>query len=88
MELIKASVIATLLVLLLLPGPGFSRGRSLHVKKMGSSDIIYEIDYRGPETHTYLPPPNRAGGRPGVHHKTTTAARHKSQPINGKKIVG
>lgn len=22
---------------------------------------IYEIDYRGPETHSYRPPPNRSG---------------------------
>ncbi|KAK6126032.1 hypothetical protein DH2020_040146 [Rehmannia glutinosa] len=77
MEL-KASLIGTLLLfLLLLTVPGFSRG-TLHVKIMGSE--IYDIDYRGPETHTYIPPPNRAGDRPRIHHQTSMA-RRKSKRI-------
>ncbi|PIN10525.1 hypothetical protein CDL12_16880 [Handroanthus impetiginosus] len=80
MEL-KASIIWILLLFLMLHVSGSSRG-SLQVKNMGSE--IYEIDYRGPETHTYIPPPNR--GRPRIHHQTTVA-RHKSKR-NVKKIVG
>ncbi|KAL3623315.1 hypothetical protein CASFOL_032131 [Castilleja foliolosa] len=82
----KASLIVTLLLfILLLVGPGFSR-RTLGVKNMNSENI-YEIDYRGPETHTYIPPPNLAGARPSIHHQTSTAHRHKSKR-HGKKIVG
>ncbi|GFP89154.1 hypothetical protein PHJA_001059100 [Phtheirospermum japonicum] len=81
----KASLITTiLLLLLLLVGPGFSRG-TLRVKNMESE--IYEIDYRGPETHTYIPPPDRAGDRPRIHHQTSMARRHKSKR-HGKKTVG
>ena len=34
---------------------------------------IYEIDYRGPETHSYLPPPNRSNGRLNIHHQNVNA---------------
>ncbi|XP_042013025.1 uncharacterized protein LOC121761453 [Salvia splendens] len=71
MELLKPSFLCILLLLLLLFfGPGFSAGR-MHAKNMGSE--VYDIDYRGPETHTYNPPPNRAG--PRIPHQ----ARHKSK---------
>ncbi|KAJ0958431.1 hypothetical protein HanPSC8_Chr01g0038911 [Helianthus annuus] len=30
------------------------------------SKEVYDIDYRGPETHSHRPPPNRAGN--GVPH--------------------
>ncbi|KAG8374252.1 hypothetical protein BUALT_Bualt11G0112000 [Buddleja alternifolia] len=58
----KARIIGFLILFLLLSGPGFSKAR-LHVKNAGSD--IYEIDYRGPETHTYIPPPNRDRAGPG-----------------------
>ncbi|KAI3523000.1 hypothetical protein L2E82_05599 [Cichorium intybus] len=49
------------LLFLLFAMPAFSRGRlKLPTAKLNSE--IYEIDYRGPETHSYKPPPNRSGG--------------------------
>ncbi|KAL1541286.1 hypothetical protein AAHA92_25528 [Salvia divinorum] len=65
--------ILCILLFLLLSGPGFSAGR-MHAKNMGSE--VYDIDYRGPETHTYNPPPNRAG--PRIPHQAGSA-RHKSK---------
>ncbi|KAL2514390.1 uncharacterized protein Fot_28361 [Forsythia ovata] len=80
MEL-KARFIVTLLIFLLLlnVSPCFSRGK-LNLKALDSE--IYEIDYRGPETHTYIPPPNRSGDRPKIHHQTSMI-RHKS---NGSRV--
>ncbi|KAL4591978.1 hypothetical protein LXL04_004955 [Taraxacum kok-saghyz] len=46
---------------LLFAMPAFSRGRSkLPTRKLNTE--VYEIDYRGPETHSYMPPPDRSGG--------------------------
>ncbi|GJU54602.1 hypothetical protein Tco_1228316 [Tanacetum coccineum] len=54
------SCIATFFILfLLLVVPSSS--------KEGLGSEIYEIDYRGPETHSQRPPPNRYGNAP--HHK-------------------
>ncbi|KAL8094742.1 uncharacterized protein LOC141692550 [Apium graveolens] len=54
----------------------------------GMDTGIYEIDYRGPETHTYtLPPPNK--GRAKSHSKskgllmTARKARANAKKING-----
>ncbi|KAL0333349.1 UNVERIFIED_CONTAM: hypothetical protein Sangu_1491100 [Sesamum angustifolium] len=85
----KNSCIGTLrLFFLLLLGavPAFSIGR-LHAKNMGTE--IYDIDYRGPETHTYIPPPNRAGPRPRIHYQTSMARRRsklRNDRPNGRKI--
>ncbi|KAI7998816.1 hypothetical protein LOK49_LG10G01788 [Camellia lanceoleosa] len=53
---------------------------------------IYDIDYRGPETHSYIPPPNRSGGKQYIHQESTVTHR-KSKGLragNGgdKKIHG
>ncbi|KAK6942839.1 hypothetical protein RJ641_028216, partial [Dillenia turbinata] len=69
MEL-KSSLIA-ILVLILLALPCISRGEKVP-SNLGSE--IYEIDYRGPETHSYIPPPYR--GRPYIHHDVM---HHKSK---------
>ncbi|KAL9258906.1 hypothetical protein AKJ16_DCAP00690 [Drosera capensis] len=50
MEL-KRSITTTFLLIILLATSSFSR--ELYVTK---SSEVYDIDYRGPETHTYLPP--------------------------------
>nr|XP_043612876.1 uncharacterized protein LOC122584869 [Erigeron canadensis] len=41
--------------------PAISRSGRFQLKneKLITSEEIYEIDYRGPETHSYRPPPNR-----------------------------
>ncbi|KAK4396326.1 hypothetical protein Sango_1469200 [Sesamum angolense] len=67
MEMINGrTMIATLLLFLLVAVPSFSRGsfsmvvvfaEGLDVKNKDSE--VYVIDYRGPETHTFIPPPNR-----------------------------
>lgn len=46
---------------------------------------IYEIDYRGPETHSYIPPPNRSGGLPFIHGENPRGHR-KSKGLKGGKI--
>ncbi|KVH90458.1 hypothetical protein Ccrd_007493 [Cynara cardunculus var. scolymus] len=45
------------ILFLLFAVPVLCTGR---LKQLNSE--IYEIDYRGPETHSYMPPPNRSGG--------------------------
>ncbi|PNX84500.1 hypothetical protein L195_g040561 [Trifolium pratense] len=48
----------------------FSRGGS---ETLDSE--IYEIDYKGPETHSFVPPPDHSHGNPhSPHHKTPAAA--------------
>lgn len=42
---------------------------------------VYVIDYRGPETHSYIPPPNRSGGRPHVHHRNVVVLHRKSKAL-------
>ncbi|XP_027174733.1 uncharacterized protein LOC113774387 isoform X2 [Coffea eugenioides] len=54
-------------LLFLLLTPCLSRG--MQKKELD----IYEIDYRGPETHSYLPPPNRSNGRHNIHHQNVNA---------------
>ncbi|GAB2272374.1 hypothetical protein Dimus_007199 [Dionaea muscipula] len=86
MEL-KPSITTPFLILLFifLATPSFSKGRTLSesgVDIMSPDPIVYEIDYRGPETHTYLPPPNKDGRI--WHHKTTAGQsvnEHRGQFI-------
>ncbi|XP_051152584.1 uncharacterized protein LOC127266393 [Andrographis paniculata] len=48
---------------------------------IGSSEV-YEIDYRGPETHTYIPPPNRAAGdRPRIHHRRKSKLKKATRNV-------
>lgn len=49
----------------------------------GSLDVsdkeVYEIDYRGPETHSSIPPPDHSHGhRHWVHRETDILSHHKS----------
>lgn len=36
---------------------------------------VYEIDYRGPETHSYIPPPDRAHRQRAMPHRTSKGHR-------------
>ncbi|XP_016471307.1 uncharacterized protein LOC107793459 isoform X1 [Nicotiana tabacum] len=66
------------LVLLLLVAPSVSSSSG----KMELSNVesgIYDIDYRGPETHTNIPPPR--GGRHNSHHQTGILFHHKSKGL-------
>ncbi|GAB2300570.1 hypothetical protein Dimus_034609 [Dionaea muscipula] len=66
MELMKRPAMTMFLVFLLvflLVSPSFCQGRKLPRRTtLGKSmKLVYEIDYRGPETHTFLPPPDWYG---------------------------
>ncbi|KAI3826200.1 hypothetical protein L1987_00245 [Smallanthus sonchifolius] len=55
---LKNCMITVFILFLLLAVPVFS--------KEGLNSEVYDIDYRGPETHSHRPPPNRTGS--GVPH--------------------
>ena len=43
---------------------------------IGESDMVvdtevYEIDYRGPETHSSIPPPDHSHGKPLTHRQSS-----------------
>ncbi|BBH06025.1 hypothetical protein Prudu_017571 [Prunus dulcis] len=68
MEL-KDSTILTFLLLFFLATPCFSRGGS---DVVGTE--VYEIDYRGPETHSSIPPPDHSHGKPLIHKESAMAS--------------
>nr|XP_010326007.1 uncharacterized protein LOC101252623 [Solanum lycopersicum] len=69
--------------LLLLASP--SSGK-MDLSKVNASEI-YEIDYRGPETHTKMPP--QRVGRHNNHHRGTLFHPNATKPgKNGKKNHG
>ncbi|KAI3738334.1 hypothetical protein L2E82_28363 [Cichorium intybus] len=51
---LKSCMTTVFILFLLLAVPGFS--------KEGLGSEVYDIDYRGPETHSHRTPPNRPGG--------------------------
>ncbi|KAG6604438.1 hypothetical protein SDJN03_05047, partial [Cucurbita argyrosperma subsp. sororia] len=53
---------------------------------MGSSSEVYEIDYRGPETHSsHISPPHHSHGRPWiVHHRHPL--HPPPYPLKGSKV--
>ncbi|XP_055808308.1 uncharacterized protein LOC129876852 [Solanum dulcamara] len=94
MEIMKASFICIFLIFLLIAPCSSSSGK-MDLLKMDSQ--IYEIDYRGPETHTYIPPPKGSRGKHNFHHQSMLKHHRKfkglvkaSKPgeISGKKIHG
>ncbi|CAN4118924.1 unnamed protein product [Withania somnifera] len=89
----KASFMCIFLIFLLI-APCSSSGK-IDLLKMDSE--IYEIDYRGPETHTYIPPPKGSRGKHNFHHQSMLKhdrkfkgmkASTKPGEISGKKIHG
>ncbi|OVA18123.1 hypothetical protein BVC80_1835g536 [Macleaya cordata] len=91
---LKFSVAFLSVLLLVLTRPTLSQGRSDAMDLMNNNDM-YEIDYRGPETHSHVPPPYRSGDSPFIHHKTTVMASSSSGPkfkgsraLNGGSIHG
>lgn len=67
------SIVVILLTYLLLVAPCFAIGSTFKYTENTNSDV-YEIDYRGPETHNSRPPPETLHGkRPFIHHKTSAA---------------
>ncbi|KAF3960086.1 hypothetical protein ACB098_09G022000 [Castanea mollissima] len=88
MEL-KSSTTTIFFLFLLFTVPYLSRGESDRL------DLeVYQIDYRGPETHSSTPPPAHHHVKPWIHRETAVAAR-KSKGLKGgnlgrkvKKIQG
>jgi hypothetical protein len=57
---------------------------------IGGSEVdleVYQIDYRGPETHSSTPPPDHAHGKPLIHRKSSLAPR-KSKGSRGTGTIG
>ncbi|EEF37135.1 conserved hypothetical protein [Ricinus communis] len=88
---LKSSFTSFFLLYLLLALPCISRGTE--GSQVADSDI-YEIDYRGPETHSSaMPPPGRSHGRPFINRQNAMSSQ-KSKPSsrgdgeNDKKIHG
>ncbi|WCJ34560.1 hypothetical protein M5689_015863 [Euphorbia peplus] len=84
----KSTIISSFLLFLLVL-PHTSRGRY----ESERDSEIYEIDYRGPETHSSaLPPPGRgrSHGRPSINTLNVMSSSPKSKldQQNAKKIHG
>ncbi|KAK2657996.1 hypothetical protein Ddye_011048 [Dipteronia dyeriana] len=64
MELKSTTLLASLFIIFVLSSP-----------KGGSSEVVagevYEIDYKGPETHASIPPPDHSRGKPMIRHEAT-----------------
>ncbi|KAL5740744.1 hypothetical protein ACOSQ2_029924 [Xanthoceras sorbifolium] len=91
MELKSTVASLFLLFLLLLSTPFSSKGGSV-VAAVDSE--VYEIDYRGPETHSSIPPPDHSRGKPMIHREGAMeppkckGLRGCNVAANGKKIHG
>ncbi|KAI3832134.1 hypothetical protein MKX03_001496 [Papaver bracteatum] len=85
---LKFGVAFGFILALVLSRPILSQGiRSNVVELMKSDEKIYEIDYRGPETHSKrIPPPDRSGNGHFNRHKTTSTVKKSS--VNDHKFKG
>ncbi|XP_015086661.1 uncharacterized protein LOC107029730 [Solanum pennellii] len=83
MKLKCSFIVIFFLLLLASPSLSSSSGK-MDLSKVNASEI-YEIDYRGPETHTKIPPPR--GGRHNSHHQLFHHNATKPGK-NGKKNHG
>ncbi|KAJ4704856.1 putative Transmembrane protein [Melia azedarach] len=81
MEL-KSTFTIFFLLFLLLASPFLSTGGTV---ELGSE--VYEIDYRGPETHSSIPPPDHSSGKPTVHRESTAMAP-KCKGLRGCNVGG
>ncbi|XP_024028754.1 uncharacterized protein LOC21407167 [Morus notabilis] len=62
------SCFTTIFFLFLFAAPYFSRGEYSDAL---DSNEVYEIDYRGPETHSSIPPPDHSHGKPWIHKESS-----------------
>ncbi|KAM2345488.1 uncharacterized protein LOC126592476 isoform X1 [Malus sylvestris] len=83
-KLENSTIFTSCLFLFLLATPCFS--------KVGESDLmdteVYEIDYRGPETHSSVPPPGHSHGKKSLPliHKENAMATPKPNSIEGANM--
>ncbi|KAG9155455.1 hypothetical protein Leryth_009893 [Lithospermum erythrorhizon] len=80
---LRETIVAIFFFLLLATPPSLSRG--MKASDMADS-AIYEIDYRGPETHAYVPPPIRSGGKHNIHQEMKV--HHKSKGVGATSKSG
>ncbi|KAI9122138.1 hypothetical protein K1719_006827 [Acacia pycnantha] len=73
MELIRSTFTTCFFLFLLLSLPYFSTGA-----KQGLESEIYEIDYRGPETHSSSPPP--------VHRHATPLSNNRKASMGSATV--
>ncbi|KAJ4828425.1 hypothetical protein Tsubulata_016768 [Turnera subulata] len=80
----KYSFFWTIFLLLLLVTPGICRGTADYSWLDVADSEMYEIDYRGPETHSsVIPPPGHSRGRPWIHRQSRVKASAKSKSSRG-----
>ncbi|MCL7038083.1 hypothetical protein MKW94_028901 [Papaver nudicaule] len=83
---LKYGVAFGFILVLVLSRPMLSQGIRSNAVGLVKSDEIYEIDYRGPETHSKrVPPPDRSGNR---HKTTSTTSTVKGLSVDGHKFKG
>ncbi|XP_074312076.1 uncharacterized protein LOC141647685 [Silene latifolia] len=80
MEL-KHGIVALLIVYFFVAPYAFSV-RARELAEVVSDEDVYEIDYRGPETHSHLPPPKKLGGAPYIHDQTVKFQKDGRLPAN------
>ncbi|RZC70373.1 hypothetical protein C5167_033488 [Papaver somniferum] len=87
---LKFGVAFGFILVLFLSRPILSQGIRSNVVELMKSDEIYEIDYRGPETHSKrIPPPDRSGNGHFNRHKTTSSTSIvKKSSVNDHKFKG
>ncbi|KAF4382149.1 uncharacterized protein LOC115708859 [Cannabis sativa] len=83
MELIikKSTFILIFILFLFSTHPYFSTGAMVV-----DSEEIYEIDYRGPETHSSIPPPDHSRGKHRVHRQSSWG--HPNNPKTKTTYLG
>ncbi|KAG5584411.1 hypothetical protein H5410_044845 [Solanum commersonii] len=87
---LKCSFIVIFFLLLLVSPSYSSSSGKMDLSKVDTSEI-YEIDYRGPETHTNIPPPR--GGRHNshqgmlFHHKPTKLGKMGRKTMDDGVII-
>ncbi|XP_024983184.1 uncharacterized protein LOC112519353 [Cynara cardunculus var. scolymus] len=76
---LKSCMITLFILVLLFAEPGSS--------KEGLDSEAYDIDYRGPETHSQRPPPKRTGGsRNFKNHPRSKRQITQNKLTKGKKF--
>ncbi|KAI9153313.1 hypothetical protein LWI28_009359 [Acer negundo] len=86
MELKSTTLLASLFILFLLSSP---KGGSSEVVVVAAVDSheVYEIDYKGPETHASIPPPDHSRGKPMNRHEATVDPPPKCKGLRGCNVA-
>ncbi|KAK1563268.1 hypothetical protein Q3G72_025179 [Acer saccharum] len=85
MELKSTTLLAFLFILFLISSP--KGGSSEVVVAAVDSHEVYEIDYKGPETHASIPPPDHSRGKPMIRHDATVDPSPKCKGLRGCNVA-